>query len=78
MVAALTRAGTERGKAPRSITLDNGSEFTGRALEAWTIQDGVELCFIRPGRPDIGDSPASEEPGQIALPGVLHRVSGVR
>ena len=42
---------TERGKAPRSITLDNGSEFTGRALEAWAIQHGVQLCFIRPGRP---------------------------
>jgi hypothetical protein len=41
----------ERGRAPRSITLDNGSEFTGRALEAWAIQHGVELCFIRPGRP---------------------------
>src|SRR5947209_8483490 len=51
VVAALTRAIEERGKAPQSITLDNGSEFTGRALEAWAIQHGVELCFIRPGRP---------------------------
>lgn len=51
VVASLTRAITERGKAPRSITLDNGSEFTGRALEAWAIQLGVQLCFIRPGRP---------------------------
>jgi len=51
VVAALTRAITERGQAPRSITLDNGSEFTGRALEAWAIQHGVQLCFIRPGRP---------------------------
>jgi putative transposase len=31
--------------------LDNGSEFTGRAVEAWAIQHGVQLCFIRPGRP---------------------------
>jgi putative transposase len=51
VVAALTCAITERGQAPRSITLDNGSEFTGRALEAWAIQHGVQLCFIRPGRP---------------------------
>ena len=51
VVDALTRAITERGKAPQSITLDNGSEFTGRALEAWAIQHGVELSFIRPGRP---------------------------
>ena len=50
-IAALTCAITERGKSPRSITLDNGSEFTGRALEAWAIQHGVQLCFIRPGRP---------------------------
>jgi hypothetical protein len=28
-----------------------GSEFAGRALEAWAIQHGVQLCFIRPGRP---------------------------
>ena len=51
VVSALTSAIVERGQAPKSITLDNGSEFTGRALEAWAIQHGVELCFIRPGRP---------------------------
>jgi putative transposase len=51
VVAALTGAITERGKVPQSITLDNGSEFTGRALEAWALQHGVQLCFIRPGRP---------------------------
>ena len=51
VVAALSSAILERGQAPRSITLDNGSEFTGRALEAWAIQHGVQLCFIRPGRP---------------------------
>jgi putative transposase len=51
VVAALKHAIEERGAAPRSITLDNGSEFTGRAVEAWAIQHGVQLCFIRPGRP---------------------------
>lgn len=51
VVAALKHAIEERGTAPRSITLDNGSEFTGRAVEAWAIQHGVQLCFIRPGRP---------------------------
>jgi putative transposase len=51
VVAALERAITERGAAPRSMTLDNGSEFAGRAMEAWAIQTGVQLCFIRPGRP---------------------------
>lgn len=51
VVAALTRAIAERGAAPGSLTLDNGSEFAGRAMEAWAIQSGVRLCFIRPGRP---------------------------
>jgi putative transposase len=51
VVAALTRAIAERGAAPRSITLDNGSEFAGRAMEAWAMHTGVQLCFIRPGRP---------------------------
>jgi putative transposase len=51
VVAALTRAMAERGGGPDSITLDNGSEFAGRAMEAWAIETGVQLCFIRPGRP---------------------------
>ena len=60
VVAALTRAIVERGQAPRSITLDNGSEFTGRALEAWAIQHAVDLCFIRPGAQSrTGSSKAS-------------------
>ena len=41
----------ERGCLPESITVDNGSEFSGRALEAWAIANDVQLCFIRPGRP---------------------------
>lgn len=51
VVAALTQAKAERGTAPGSLTLDNGSEFAGRAMELWAIQNGVQLCFIRPGRP---------------------------
>ncbi len=51
VVAALNRAMAERGRAPRSLTLDNGSEFVGRAMEAWAMESGVQLCFIRPGRP---------------------------
>lgn len=51
VVVALTRAITERGSAPRSLTLDNGSEFAGRAMEVWAMQNSVQLCFIRPGRP---------------------------
>ena len=41
----------ERGNLPESITVDNGSEFCSRALEAWAMVNDVHLCFIRPGRP---------------------------
>jgi putative transposase len=51
VVTTFTDAMAERGAAPRSITLDNGSEFAGRILEAWAMQNAVQLCFIRPGRP---------------------------
>lgn len=51
VVAVLTRAMEERGSGQDSITMDDGSEFTGRAMEAWAVQTGVQLCFIRPGRP---------------------------
>jgi putative transposase len=51
VVAALSQAIAERGASPERITLDNGSEFVGRAMEVWAMQNGVHLCFIRPGRP---------------------------
>jgi putative transposase len=50
VVLALNRAIAER-TAPDSSTLDNGSEFAGRVMEAWAIETGVQLCFIHPGRP---------------------------
>lgn len=40
----------QRG-APRSITVDNGSEFASRVMEAWAYQHGIQLEFIRPGKP---------------------------
>lgn len=36
---------------PKRITLDNGPEFTGQALDAWAYQQGVTLDFIEPGKP---------------------------
>jgi putative transposase len=36
---------------PLSITVDNGSEFYSRAMEGWAYQYGVQLDFIRPGKP---------------------------
>ena len=47
---ALSQVVAERG-APESITADNGSEFAGRAMDAWSYQYGVHLEFIRPGKP---------------------------
>ena len=36
---------------PHAIVLDNGPEFRGLALETWASANGVELRFIRPGKP---------------------------
>jgi putative transposase len=41
----------ERHGKPRSITMDNGTEFTCRALDKWAYRRGVLLDFIRPGKP---------------------------
>lgn len=39
-----------RGK-PVSITVDNGSEFPGKVMDAWSDLHQVQLAFIRPGKP---------------------------
>jgi putative transposase len=36
---------------PFEIIIDNGPEFTGRALDQWVHKHGVKLHFIRPGKP---------------------------
>jgi putative transposase len=51
VVTTLTAAVGNRQAAPQSITVDNGSEFSGRVVEAWAMAHGVQLNFIRPGRP---------------------------
>ena len=38
-------------QAPRSITVDHGTEFQSRALEDWAYRRGVQLDFICPGKP---------------------------
>lgn len=40
----------QRG-APRSITVDNGSEFASRVMDAWAYRHGIQLECIRPGKP---------------------------
>jgi putative transposase len=47
---ALAPVVLQRG-APRAITVDNGSEFTSRIMDAWAYQHGIQLDFIRPGKP---------------------------
>lgn len=36
---------------PAVIVMDNGPEFSGRALDTWAYARGVQLRFIRPGKP---------------------------
>jgi putative transposase len=50
VIRALDHAIEERGK-PARMTMDNGPEFTSRALDAWAYERGIELHFIRPGKP---------------------------
>ncbi|BDU77567.1 integrase core domain-containing protein [Mesoterricola sediminis] len=47
---ALDLAICERGK-PLSITVDNGAEFAGKVMDAWSDLHKVNLAFIRPGKP---------------------------
>jgi len=47
---ALDQAIRERGN-PTSITVDNGSEFAGKVMDAWSDLHKVQLAFIRPGKP---------------------------
>jgi len=36
---------------PKSITVDNGTEFASKAMDHWAYSNAVHLDFIRPGRP---------------------------
>jgi putative transposase len=46
----LDRIASERG-LPQAIVVDNGPEFRGRALAAWSEERGVRLEFIQPAKP---------------------------
>jgi len=50
VVRTLERAGELHG-FPKSIVMDNGPEFTSRVLDQWAHERGIELIFIRPGKP---------------------------
>ena len=47
----LERTELIRGKLPRSIVCDNGTEFTSMVMSRWAYQK-VELHFIQPGKPN--------------------------
>ncbi len=50
VVATLERL-RKQGGLPKSIQVDNGSEFYSQAMDSWAYRHGVQLEFIRPGRP---------------------------
>jgi putative transposase len=50
VVAVLERLAAQRG-LPRVIQVDNGPEFTSKALDEWAHRRGVKLAFSRPGTP---------------------------
>jgi putative transposase len=50
VIEVLERLRETRG-LPEVITVDNGPEFSGKALDEWAYRKGVKLNFIRPGKP---------------------------
>jgi putative transposase len=36
---------------PKSITIDNGTEFTSKVFDQWAYEKGIKLNFIQPGKP---------------------------
>ena len=50
VVAMLERLACTSG-LPTTLGVDNGPEFTSKALDAWAHRHGVPLAFSRPGTP---------------------------
>lgn len=50
VVRVLEQVGARRA-LPGRITVDNGTEFTSRAVDAWAYWHHVQLDFSRPGKP---------------------------
>lgn len=50
-VTKVLEASAARRKLPQSIVIDNGSEFTGKAMDQWAHERSIKLDFIRPGKP---------------------------
>jgi putative transposase len=50
-VARLTSQIGETRLLPERIVVDNGTEFTSKAMFEWTEDNGTKLQFIQPGKP---------------------------
>jgi putative transposase len=50
VIEVLERLEETRG-LPEVITVDNGPEFAGKALDEWAYRKGIKLNFIRLGKP---------------------------
>lgn len=50
VVEVLERLAETHG-LPQTITIDNGPEFAGSAVDAWAYRRGIQLHFIDPGKP---------------------------
>jgi putative transposase len=50
VASVLTRVGVQRG-LPTTITVDNGTEFTSKALDHWAYRNRLRLDYTRPGKP---------------------------
>lgn len=50
--ASVTRALNSLESLPKIFNIDNGSEFTGKAMDTWAFEKGIKLDFIRPGKPN--------------------------
>ena len=50
VAAILVRIGEKR-PLPGDIRVDNGPEFTSKALDLWAYDNDVKLDFSRPGKP---------------------------
>jgi putative transposase len=50
VIRTLERIIEQRGR-PIAIRTDNGPEFTSKDLELWSIDKGINIQFIQPGKP---------------------------
>ena len=48
-----------QGQCPQVIRVDNGPEFTSKAVDRWAHEHGVRLEFIHPGKPTDNSSQVS-------------------